>query len=87
MAKNNNITSLRVKLPEFLYCFQCLYQNNLIDNEEKNDLVESLRDCLSEETGAKKNLTIRLQNIFYQPELPMTFKQQVENLLYYINNQ
>jgi len=80
-----NVVSLRTKATDFLFCFQCLYQNNLITNEEKNELVGSFKDCLSEEVGAKKNFSVLLQNIFYRPDLPMIFKQQVENLLYIVN--
>ena len=79
-----NVASFRTKASDFMYCFQCLYQNGLITNDEKNSLATSFKNCLSEEPGSKRNLTIQLQNIFYQEDLPMFFKQQVENLLYLI---
>ena len=82
----NNVVSLRTKAQEFMFCFQCLYQNGLITNEEKNELARSFKDCLSEEVGSRRELTVLLQDVFYQKELPMTFKQQVENLLYLTNN-
>jgi len=82
----NNIVSFRTKATDFMYCFQCLYQNNLITTEEKNELVDSFKDCLSEEVGAKKTLRVLLENIFYGEDLPMIFKQQVENLLYIVNH-
>jgi len=85
MTKTNAV-SFRTKASDFMECFQCLYQNNLITIDEKNDLVGSFKDCLSEEVGAKKELVTLLQNIFYREGLPMFFKQKVETLLYITND-
>lgn len=86
MTKNNAF-SFRTKSSDFLWCFQCLYQNGLITSDEKNELVGSFKNCLSDELpSSKRELRILLENVFYSKDLPMDFKQQVENLLYITNS-
>ncbi len=78
---NKNVCSIRTKMNDFMFCFQCLYQNKLITVDEKNELVRVLKDCLSNETYSdKRNLHVLLEDIFYQ-DIPMNFKQQIEKLL------
>lgn len=82
---NTNICSLRLKSADFMYCFQCLYQNKVITVDEKNELVNTFKECLSEDIGSKKKLKILLQDIFYRKDLSMLFKQQVEKLLFLVD--
>lgn len=78
-----NVKSLRTESNDILYCFQCLYQNKLISTAKKNELVQLFRECLSEEEycGTKRKLYKQLQIIFCDPDLPMTFKQQIEKIM------
>lgn len=79
----DNIKSLRVHTNEVLYCFQCLYQNAQITTEQKNELVRTFKNCLSNEESneAKRIFNVKLQDIFYRSDLPMFLKQQVEQVM------
>ncbi len=78
---NKNVCTIRTKANDFLYCFQCLYQNKLVTIDEKNELVRVFKNCLSNDTiSDKKELRLLLEDIFYQT-IPLNFKQQIEKLL------
>jgi len=81
-----NTSSIRTKSNDFLYCFQCLYQNKAITVEEKNRLTEALKELLADENSntSRKNLRIMLEDIFYGKDLPMFLKQMVENIMYVV---
>lgn len=83
---SSNVKSIRAHSSDFLYCFQCLYQNKAITMEEKNCLVEAFQEVLAsgESVNSKRNLRVILEDIFYGKELSMSIKQMLGNIMYYV---
>ena len=54
----NDVLSFRVKSPEILFCFQMLYQNQLISNEQKNQLTRAYQNCLQKNFQSFHDLNV-----------------------------
>lgn len=74
--------SVRTKSNEILFCLQVLYQNKQINAEERKELTNFLKECLSNETSENKyKLYVAFQDIYYRRNIPSDIKQRIYNCM------